>query len=175
MSHHKEKDKEPKKVNLDKDFKELPEKYIIELLKKEEPITNREKELLLLRQEELIEMIDKRIKEKGAIAVVGLGSIACGLPWGGTSVGWGFITVGSILTFIGNSSVKNTKKRGHKVYNWVMEYNAISEKLIQNGFDGQQDRLNKMLDKKIGDLRKEKVPVDEYLNKDVSEYNDDEE
>lgn len=194
MSHHKSKEEKQKEKELKKLKKRIEEEeekaaqldetaqmyipsgtYVRELLKKEEPLTEKEKQLLLIAQEELCKKIDIKIARKGAVALIGVGMFGSGLALSETGAGIPLALGGGALTSIGISSVEGTMKKGHSTYNRIQLYNEITAKLHENGYDPEEDKLNKILNERIAKLRKKGINVDEYLNKDVSEYNDDDE
>lgn len=194
MSHHKskeEKQKEKEFKELKKRIKEEEEKaakldetaqmyipkgsYVHELLKKEGPLTEKEKQLLLIEQEQLLKKIDAKITRKGAVALTGIGMVGSGMALSETGAGIPLAFGGCALTVVGINSVNGTLKKGHSTYNRIQLYNEITGKLHENGYDPEEDKLNKLLNEKISKMRKKGINVDEYLNKDVSEYNDDDE
>ena len=72
----------------------------------------------------------------------------------------GGLALASALSYtISRNATKGTKKKGHSVYNYISEYNAITNKLVENGYDAQEDKLEALLKEKLKEEQSKAVDV----------------
>lgn len=144
-----------------RDAKKGPEDFTKKMLEKEEPLTDKEKDLLLIRREELYQLAKEKLDNKSIGKKIGVMLLAASAVTANEApmVAGGLALASALSYTISRNATKGTKKKGHSVYNYISEYNAITNKLVENGYDAQEDKLEALLKEKLKEEQSKAVDV----------------